>query len=177
MIVLRTPKGWTGPKTVDGLPTEGSWRSHQVPLANVRDKPEHLAQLEEWMRSYRPEELFDEQGTLRADLAALAPQGERRMGANPHANGGLLLRSPRAAGLPRLRRRGPRAGDERRARPRACSAVWLRDVIERQPGSLPRDGPGRDRIQPARRGVRGDRPHVGRGAAATPTITSRPTAA
>jgi xylulose-5-phosphate/fructose-6-phosphate phosphoketolase len=92
MIVLRTPKGWTGPKVVDGQPAEGSFRSHQVPLAEVRTNPEHLAQLESWMRSYRPEELFDEAGALRADIAALAPEGERRMGSNPHANGGLLLR-------------------------------------------------------------------------------------
>jgi len=92
MIVLRTPKGWTGPKEVDGLPAEGSFRSHQVPLADLATKPEHLAQLEAWMRSYRPEELFDEGGALRPELAALAPAGERRMGANPHANGGLLLR-------------------------------------------------------------------------------------
>jgi xylulose-5-phosphate/fructose-6-phosphate phosphoketolase len=92
MIVLRTPKGWTGPKIVDGLPAEGSFRSHQVPLSAVRTNPEHLAQLEEWMRSYRPEELFDEGGALRPELRALAPSGERRMGANPHANGGLLTR-------------------------------------------------------------------------------------
>ena len=92
MIVLRSPKGWTGPVTVDGKPAEGSFRSHQVPLADLAAKPEHLAQLEDWMRSYRPEELFDEGGALMAELAALAPQGERRMGANPHANGGLLLR-------------------------------------------------------------------------------------
>jgi xylulose-5-phosphate/fructose-6-phosphate phosphoketolase len=92
MIVLRTPKGWTGPKQVDGLPAEGSFRSHQVPLADLAAKPEHLAQLEHWLRSYRPEELFDEGGALREELAALAPSGERRMGANPHANGGLLLR-------------------------------------------------------------------------------------
>ena len=91
MIVLRTPKGWTGPKIVDGLPAEGSFRSHQVPLANVRSDPAHLAQLEQWMRSYRPEELFDEAGALRAELAALPPRGTSRMGANPHANGGLLL--------------------------------------------------------------------------------------
>jgi len=90
MIVLRTPKGWTGPKTVDGLPAEGSFRSHQVPLANVRDNPEHLAQLEEWLRSYRPEELFDEAGALRGELAALPPRGTSRMSANPYANGGLL---------------------------------------------------------------------------------------
>jgi xylulose-5-phosphate/fructose-6-phosphate phosphoketolase len=92
MIVLRSPKGWTGPKTVDGLPAEGSFRSHQVPLSEVRTNPQHLAQLEQWMRSYKPEELFEESGALRAELTAQAPAGERRMGANPHANGGLLLR-------------------------------------------------------------------------------------
>ncbi len=91
MIVLRTPKGWTGPKEVDGLPAEGSFRSHQVPLADVAGNPAHLAQLEQWLASYRPGELFDEHGALREELAALAPRGERRMGANPHANGGLLL--------------------------------------------------------------------------------------
>jgi len=92
MIVLRSPKGWTGPKSVDGLPTENSYRSHQVPLAELAAKPDHLRLLEEWMRSYRPEELFDESGKLRAELFELAPRGERRMGANPHANGGLLLK-------------------------------------------------------------------------------------
>ena len=91
MIVLRTPKGWTGPKIVDGLPAEGSFRSHQVPLSDLAANPRHLVQLEEWLRSYRPEELFDERGALRADLAELAPRGDRRMGASPHANGGLLL--------------------------------------------------------------------------------------
>ncbi|HEY4812265.1 MAG TPA: phosphoketolase family protein [Solirubrobacteraceae bacterium] len=93
MIVLRTPKGWTGPKEVDGLPAEGSFRSHQVPLADLATKPEHLAQLEAWLRSYEPEKLFDKDGALLTDLAALAPEGQRRMGANPHANGGLLLRA------------------------------------------------------------------------------------
>ena len=91
MIILRTPKGWTGPKEVDGLRTEGSWRSHQVPLANLAENPAHLRLLGKWMKSYRPEELFDEAGTLVAPLAELAPKGNRRMGANPHANGGLLL--------------------------------------------------------------------------------------
>jgi xylulose-5-phosphate/fructose-6-phosphate phosphoketolase len=90
-IVLRTPKGWTGPKVVDGHPAEGTFRSHQVPLGDVRGDPDHLAQLEQWLRSYRPEELFDADGGLVADLAALAPSGERRMSANPHANGGRLL--------------------------------------------------------------------------------------
>ena len=92
MLVLRTPKGWTGPKMVDGLPVEGSFRSHQVPLSDPSKNPEHLQQLEAWMKSYRPEELFDENGTLRPALAELAPGGERRMGANPNANGGLLLK-------------------------------------------------------------------------------------
>ncbi len=92
MIVLRSPKGWTGPKSVDGKQTEGSWRSHQVPLSGLAENPQHLALLEEWMRSYRPEELFDTSGRLRPELAALAPSGARRMSANPHANGGTLLR-------------------------------------------------------------------------------------
>lgn len=92
MIVLQTPKGWTGPKLVDGKPVEGTWRSHQVPLSQPADNPEHLRLLEEWLRSYKPEELFDETGKLRDELAELAPKRDRRMGANPHANGGLLLK-------------------------------------------------------------------------------------
>ena len=91
-LVLRTPKGWTGPKMVDGVPVEGTWRAHQVPLSADAQHPEHVAQLEEWMRSYRPEELFDDEGRVVGSVAALAPTGERRMGANPHANGGRLLR-------------------------------------------------------------------------------------
>jgi xylulose-5-phosphate/fructose-6-phosphate phosphoketolase len=92
MIVLQTPKGWTGPKEVDGKKTEGSWRSHQVPLAEVATNEAHRRQLEQWMKSYRPEILFDESGRLVPQVAALAPAGSRRMGANPHANGGLLLK-------------------------------------------------------------------------------------
>ncbi|MCC3492591.1 MAG: phosphoketolase family protein [Microcoleus sp. PH2017_16_JOR_D_A] len=92
MIVLKSPKGWTGPKEVDGKKTEGSWRSHQVPLAEMASKPGHVQLLEDWMKSYKPEELFDDKGKLIAELAELAPKGDRRMGANPHANGGLLLR-------------------------------------------------------------------------------------
>jgi xylulose-5-phosphate/fructose-6-phosphate phosphoketolase len=91
-LVLVTPKGWTGPAVVDGLPMEGTWRAHQIPLAEVRTNPEHLAQLEAWMRSYRPEELFDADGRPMADITALAPEGSRRMGATPYANGGLLSR-------------------------------------------------------------------------------------
>jgi len=92
MIVLRTPKGWTCPKKVDGVQIEGTWRAHQVPVLGVRENPQHLRILEEWLHSYRPEELFDENGRLVAELAGLAPRGERRMSANPHANGGVLLR-------------------------------------------------------------------------------------
>lgn len=92
MIILRTPKGWTGPREVDGLKTEDSWRSHQVPLSEMATKPEHVKLLETWMKSYKPEELFDENGALLQELAALAPKGDQRMGANPHANGGLLLK-------------------------------------------------------------------------------------
>jgi xylulose-5-phosphate/fructose-6-phosphate phosphoketolase len=92
MIVFRSPKGWTGPAEVDGKPTEGSWRSHQVPLARLAEDPSHLAMLENWLRSYRPEELFDADGRLVDALADLPPRGTRRMGANPHANGGLLLK-------------------------------------------------------------------------------------
>src|SRR5450830_597788 len=92
MIVLRSPKGWTGPVTVDGKKSTGTFRSHQIPLAVDAEHPEHLPKLEDWMRSYQPEELFDESGRLKPELAELAPKGERRMGANPHANGGILLR-------------------------------------------------------------------------------------
>jgi xylulose-5-phosphate/fructose-6-phosphate phosphoketolase len=91
MIILRSPKEWTGPKVVDGLQVEGAFRAHQVPLLVDPDHPEHVAQLEAWMKSYRAEELFDDNGRLIPELAELAPTGDRRMGANPHANGGLLL--------------------------------------------------------------------------------------
>jgi xylulose-5-phosphate/fructose-6-phosphate phosphoketolase len=100
MIVLITPKGWTGPKVVDGLPVEGTYRAHQVPLSEPTEHPEHLKTLESWMRSYKPEELFDENGRLIPELRELAPKGDRRMGANPHANGGILLRDLR---LPEFR--------------------------------------------------------------------------
>jgi xylulose-5-phosphate/fructose-6-phosphate phosphoketolase len=101
VIVLKSPKGWTGPKVVDGLQVEGTFRSHQVPLLVDADHLEHVGQLESWMKSYRPEELFDADGRLIGDLAALAPEGDRRMGANPHANGGVLLRDLR---MPDFRR-------------------------------------------------------------------------
>src|SRR5947207_2226056 len=92
MIILKSPKGWTGPKEVDGRKTEGFWRSHQVPFAEMKGRPDHIQLLESWMKSYRPEELFDDNGAVRPEIAALAPQGERSMSANPNANGGLLMR-------------------------------------------------------------------------------------
>src|SRR5262245_39247682 len=95
LIILRSPKGWTGPKQVDGKKVEGFWRAHQVPIDKVRNNPEHLRMLEEWLRSYRPEQLFDTMGRPAPDIAAVAPTGERRMGANPHTNGGLLKRDLR----------------------------------------------------------------------------------
>jgi xylulose-5-phosphate/fructose-6-phosphate phosphoketolase len=91
LLILRTLKGWTGPKEVDGKPVEGTWRAHQVPVADVATNPEHLAILENWLKSYKPQELFDQEGRFRPDLAAMAPTGDRRMGKNPHANGGVLL--------------------------------------------------------------------------------------
>jgi xylulose-5-phosphate/fructose-6-phosphate phosphoketolase len=92
MLILRTPKGWTGPKVVDGKPVENTWRSHQVPFSELREKPDHLRLLEEWLHSYKPEELFDAKGALREEFAEIAPKGRRRMGMNAHANGGLLLK-------------------------------------------------------------------------------------
>ncbi|OAH11879.1 phosphoketolase family protein [Streptomyces jeddahensis] len=102
VIVLRTPKGWTGPGEVDGQQVEGTWRSHQVPLAGVRENPEHLRQLEQWLRSYRPQELFDEHGRPREQVLACIPEGDRRLGATPHANGGLLVRELPMPGLERF---------------------------------------------------------------------------
>jgi xylulose-5-phosphate/fructose-6-phosphate phosphoketolase len=140
VIVLKTPKGWTGPKVVDGLPVEGTWRAHQVPLDAARTNPEHLAQLEEWMRSYRPGELFDADGRFVPDLAALAPEGDRRMSANPHANGGLLLRDLK---LPDFRqyavevdKPGGVSGENTKV-----LARWLRDVISANPASFRLFGP------------------------------------
>jgi xylulose-5-phosphate/fructose-6-phosphate phosphoketolase len=130
MIILRTPKGWTGPKIVDGHRVEGSYRSHQVPLAGTRENPEHMKQLEEWMRSYRPEELFDESGRLIPELRELAPRGERRMGANPHANGGVLLKDLR---LPDFRDYAvdvPRPGQVTGESTRVLGE-FLRDVMRR----------------------------------------------
>jgi xylulose-5-phosphate/fructose-6-phosphate phosphoketolase len=136
LIVLRTPKGWTGPREVDGLPVEGTWRAHQVPLANVRENPEHLAALEAWLRSYRPEELFDAAGSPVRELLAPPPEGERRMSANPHANGGLLRRD---LSLPDFREYMVPAG-----KPAEATRVlggFLRDVLAANPRTFRIMGP------------------------------------
>ncbi len=139
-IVLITPKGWTGPREVDGKRTEGSFRSHQVPLADVRGRPEHLAQLEEWMRSYRPEELFDDQGAVRDWILELAPPRQRRMGANPHANGGMLLRDLE---LPDFRDYAVpvAAPGERFSEATRVLGAYLRDVIRMNPRTFRLFGP------------------------------------
>jgi xylulose-5-phosphate/fructose-6-phosphate phosphoketolase len=140
VIVLRTPKGWTGPREVDGVPVEGTWRSHQVPLADVRANPGHLAQLEGWLRSYRPDELFDAAGRLAGPLAALPPAGERRMSASPHANGGLLTQDLR---LPDFRRYAVEvsAPGAVASEPTRVLGEWLRDVIKANPSTFRLFGP------------------------------------
>ncbi|HEX7900152.1 MAG TPA: phosphoketolase family protein [Planctomycetota bacterium] len=135
MIVLRSPKGWTGPKKVNGKPVEGTFRSHQVPMSDVRKNPAHLKLLESWMKSYRPGELFDAAGRLRPEIAALAPAGTRRMSANPHANGGALTRDLR---LPDLRRYAvkvpaPGAVDAEATR---VQGAYLRDVMKDNPDNF-----------------------------------------
>ena len=140
MIVLRTPKGWTGPRVIDGKPVEGSFRSHQVPIGEVRERPDRLAMLERWMRSYRPEELFDERGAPIPELTELPPKGARRMSANPHTNGGALVRELR---LPDFRdfavgvtRPGTSASEATR-----ILGAFLRDVIRRNPENFRLFGP------------------------------------
>lgn len=128
VLVLVTPKGWTGPKQVDGLKMEGTWRSHQVPLTEVRTNPQHLAILEQWLRSYRAEELFDASGKLRAELAALAPQCERRMGSNPHANGGDLLKDLKLPEVEAYAVEMPEPGDTYAESTRVLG-TYLRDVM------------------------------------------------
>jgi xylulose-5-phosphate/fructose-6-phosphate phosphoketolase len=140
MIVLRSPKGWTGPAKVDGLLVEGTWRSHQVPVTDVRSNPEHLRLLEDWLRSYRPEDLFDDDGRLDARLAALAPVGDARMSANPHANGGLLLRD---LSLPDFRDYAfdvDKPGIDSAESTRVLGG-FLRDVIARNPSNFRLFGP------------------------------------
>ncbi len=139
-IVLVSPKGWTGPKTVDGVQVEGTFRAHQVPLSAVRTNPEHLAQLQEWLASYRPDELFDADGRLRREIAALAPDAARRMSANPHANGGLLLRP---LDLPDFRSYAvdvPKPASTFSEATRVLGG-WLRDVTRANPATFRLFGP------------------------------------
>ena len=130
MLVLRSPKGWTGPKTVDGKPVEGTWRAHQVPLSDMANRPDHVRALEVWMKSYRPDELFDAAGRLRPELAALAPQGNRRMGANPHANGGVLRKD---LVMPDFRDYAVPVPQPGRVRAAATEVLgsFLRDIMQR----------------------------------------------
>ena len=139
MIVLRTPKGWTGPKEVDGLPVEGTWRAHQVPMTDVRENGEHLRLLEDWLKSYRPEELFDDDGKLVPELAELPPRGERRMSANPHANGGVV----RDLVLPDFRDYAVDVPEPGRATSEATRVLgaFLRDVVARNPDDFRLFGP------------------------------------
>jgi xylulose-5-phosphate/fructose-6-phosphate phosphoketolase len=140
MIVLRTPKGWTGPKEVDGLPVEGTWRAHQVPVTDVRENPEHLRILEDWLRSYGPEELFGEDGRLVPELAELPPRGPRRMSANPHANGGELLSD---LAVPDFRDYAVEvsAPGTTFSEPTRVLGAWLRDVVRGNPTSFRIFGP------------------------------------
>ena len=139
-IVLKTPKGWTGPKVVDGLQVEGTWRAHQVPIDAARTNPEHLALLESWLRSYRAEELFDAGGTLIPELAALAPHGERRMSANPVANGGVLLRDLELPDFKDYAVTVAKPGDRMSEATRVLGD-WLRDVIKANPSNFRLFGP------------------------------------
>jgi xylulose-5-phosphate/fructose-6-phosphate phosphoketolase len=135
MIILRTPKGWTGPKEVDGVPIEGTFRAHQVPLANVRENPEHLKLLEAWMRSYRPDELFDRQGQLVAELAQLTPKDSRRMGASPHVNGGRALKTLDLPDFAQYALAVPGPGQVVAEAPRKLGE-YLRDIIKLNPSNF-----------------------------------------
>jgi xylulose-5-phosphate/fructose-6-phosphate phosphoketolase len=139
-IVLKTPKGWTGPKVVDGHQVEGTWRAHQVPVSEARDNPEHLALLESWMRSYRPEELFDSDGALLPELARSAPRDHRRMSANPHANGGVLLRELRLPDFREYAVAVNQPGDSMSEATRVLGE-WLRDVVKANPSNFRMFGP------------------------------------
>ncbi|HEX4479097.1 MAG TPA: phosphoketolase family protein, partial [Polyangiaceae bacterium] len=132
LIVMRTPKGWTGPREVDGLPVEGTFRAHQVPLDAVRTNPEHLSMLERWMKSYRAEELFDDGGRLIPELAALAPKGERRMGANPHANGGRLAKPLEMPNYAAYALPVPKPGSEKHESTRQLGQL-MRDLYVKNP--------------------------------------------
>jgi xylulose-5-phosphate/fructose-6-phosphate phosphoketolase len=161
MIVLRTPKGWTGPKVVDGIQVEGTFRAHQVPLSELAAKPEHIQILENWMKSYKPEELFDDAGTLFPHLADLAPQGNARMGANPHANGGLLLKDLRLPAFRDYAVEVPRPGAVEAEATRVMGQ-FLRDVMTLNAGAGNFRVFGRNHFQSPRSSPRSDGPRLNR---------------
>ena len=152
MMIMRTPKGWTGPKFVDGKPVENTWRAHQVPLERAAREAGAPAQLEEWMRSYKPEELFDEKGALRADLAEIAPKGRLRMGMNAHANGGLLLKPLKVPNFRdfavKIEVRGREDVESTRVLGELLHAVMQANKSREE---LPRLRAGRNRVKPHRR--------------------------
>ena len=158
MIIFRTPKGWTCPPEIDGKKCEDYWRSHQVPMGDM-DKPEHIRILEEWMKSYRPEELFDDRGQLKPELAELAPTGHRRMSDNPHANGGLLLRDLK---MPDFRDYAVEVSQPRRDHggisPGDGQVPARRHEAEPGEPELPPVQPGREQLEPLAGCARGDRP-------------------
>ena len=164
MIVLRSPKGWTCPKEIDGKRTEDYWRSHQVPMGEMHENPAHVRILEEWMKSYRPEELFDENGRLRPELAELAPKGTRRMSANPHANGGLLLRDLRLPDFRDYAVEVPAPGARHgRVDPGHGQVPARRDEAEHGGAELPALQPGREQLEPLAGRARGHQPRLDRG--------------
>ncbi len=171
MIVFRTPKGWTGPAYIDGKKTTGSWRAHQVPLANARDTPEHLQVLADWLASYRAEELFDDDGRLDPNIAALAPQGAAADERQPARQRWAAAQGSAAARLPRLRRRRARPRrDDRRGHPGARAVADRGDPA--QPRQLPDLRPRRDRVQPAAGGVRRRPTSSGTPSSSAPRSTS-----
>ena len=163
MIVLRTPKGWTCPKEIDGRRTEDYWRSHQVPMGAMHENPAHVRILEEWMKSYRPEELFDDSGRLRSELAELAPKGTRRMSANPHTNGGVLLRDLRLPDFRDYAVEVPAPGAVTAESTRAHGRLPARrDEAEHGGAELPAVQPGREQLEPLAGRARGHQPRLGR---------------
>jgi xylulose-5-phosphate/fructose-6-phosphate phosphoketolase len=140
MIVLRTPKGWTGPQEVDGHKVEGFWRAHQVPMGGMHSNPEHLQRLEAWMRSYRPEEFFDENGTLIPELQALNPVGPRRMGSNPQANGGLLRRALNMPDFESYALEIPKPGTVEFENTKILG-IFMRDIMRENPTNFRLMGP------------------------------------
>ena len=162
MIVMRTPKGWTCPKEIDGKRTEGSWRSHQVPMGEMRGNPGHVRILEDWMKSYRPEELFDESGRLRPNSPLLRRRATRRMSANPHANGGAAAARSEAAGFPRLCRRRSLAGGGDGRSDAGHGRVSARcHETEHAGAEFPALRPRREQFEPLAGRARGDQPRLG----------------